>query len=422
MNKDLDEKVRYDIESIHHNFTANSEGLRVFISNLCPVAKEHDKILMEKITKILEELLKITGASENNLKKTKHKKITFKPTKKQKERILKTLKALPHLTPGNVELLYRSAFVMLVSYFDFLISDLIHYFYQRYPKSLSGKELSITLNELKLCGHLTEAMDYIVNKEVDKVLYDGLEGQKGYFKKFLKIDIKENIIHWDKINEAIERRNIIVHNNSKINRRYLKSVDLSIIPEKTKDLKEGKKIHINEDYFTIIFDEIFITGIILIQNCWRKWKNDDIDNADYYLIRNMYDALCQEKWIVAERLGFFSKECKAFCESNRLYFDINYCLSLKWQNKKDKLEKELLKFDRTTLSPIYILALYALKSDRHNFYKSIEGAIIVDKIKENDFMEWPLFRELRKKPDYEERIKSAFISVSQNKSKSKPQN
>jgi len=422
MNKKLDEKVLYDIKSIHHNFTANSEGLRVFISNLIPIAKEHDKILMEKITKIWEELFKITGVSENKLKKTKHKKITFKPTKKQMGQVLETLKALPHLTPGNVELLYKSAFVMLVCYFDFLISDLIHYFYQRYPKSLSGKELSITLNELKLCDHLTEAMDYIINKEVDKVLYDGLEGQKGYFKNFLKIDIKENIIHWDKINEAIERRNIIVHNNSKINRRYLKSVDLSIIPEKTKDLKEGKKIRMNEDYFTIIFDEIFIAGIILIQNCWRKWKNDDIDNADSYLTHNMYDTLCQEKWIVAERLGLFAKECKAFCESNRLYFDINYCQSLKWQNKKDKLEKELVKFDRTTLSPIYILALYALKSDRHNFYKSIEGAIIVDKIEEDDFMEWPLFRELRKKPDYEERIKSAFISVSQNKSKSKPQN
>jgi hypothetical protein len=413
MNKELDEKVRYDIGSIHHNFTANSEGLRVFISNLSPIAKEHDKILMEKITKICEEFFKITGVSENNLKKTNHKKITFKPTKKQKGQVLKALKDLPHLTPSNVELLYKSAFVMLVSYFDFLISDLIHYFYQRYPKSLSGKELSITLNELKLCDYLTEAMDYIVNKEVDKVLYDSLEGQKVYLKNFLKIDIKENIIHWDKINEAIERRNIIVHNNSKINRRYLKSINSKVIPDKTNHLKEGKKIGINEDYFTIIFDEIFIAGIILIQNCWRKWKNDDIYNADSYLIRNMYDALCQEKWIVAERLGLFAKECKVFCESNRLYLDINYCQSLKWQNKKDNLEKELVKFDTSTLSPKYILALYALKSDRHNFYKRIEGAIIIDKMEEGDFMEWPLFRELRKEPDYEERIKSAFIAVSQ---------
>ena len=412
-NKKREEKAQYYIEMIHLNFTTNSEGLRVFITNLIPVAKEHDKDLIEKISKIVKEALKITGVSKNDLKKTKHKKITFKPTKKQQMQVLKILKSLPRLTQSNVELLYKSAFIMLVSYFDFLISDLIHYFYQRYPESLSGKELSITLHELKLCDHLTEAMDYIVNKEADKVLYDSLECQKGYLKKYLKIDIKENIIHWDKVNEAIERRNIIVHNNSKINRRYLKSIDLSIIPEKTKDLKEGKEIGINEDYFTIVFDEILIAGIILIQNCWRKWRKDDVDGADDQLNSCMYDALSQEKWTVAERLGLFSKECEVFNESHRFYLDINYCQSLKWQNKKDNLEKELVKFDTSTLSPKYRLALYALKSDKNNFYKSIEGAIIVDKMEEDDFMKWPLFRELRKEPKYEERIKSVFISVSQ---------
>jgi hypothetical protein len=360
-------------------------------------------------------LLKITGVSKNELKETKHKKKKFELTKKQMVQILKVLKVLPHLTPVNVKLLHKSAFVMLISYFDFLISDLIHYFYQRYPESLSGKELSIKLNELKLCDHLTEAMDYIVNKEVDSVLYDSLEKQKTYFKNYLKINIEENIIHWDKINEAMERRNIIVHNNSKINKRYLKSIDLSVIPEKTTGLKEGKKIGINEDYFTIVFDEILIAGIILIQNCWRKWRKDNVDGADCRLNEGMYDALSQEKWTVAERLGLFAKGCKVSSERNRLYLNINYCQSLKWQNKKDDLEKELLKFDTSTLSPKYILALCALKSDRNNFYKNMEGAIIVDEMKEDDFMEWPLFREFRKEPDYEERIKSAFISVSQKK-------
>jgi hypothetical protein len=412
-NKKREEKAQYDIEMIHLNFTTNSEGLRIFITNLSPVAKEHDKNIIEKISKICEELLKISGISKDELKETKHKKIKIKPTKKQIEQFYKVSKALPHLTPGNAELLYKSAFIMLVSYFDFLISDLIHYFYQRYPESLSGKELSITLHELKLCDHLTEAMDYIVNKEADKVLYDSLESQKGYLKNYLKIDIKENIIYWDKINEAIERRNIIVHNNSKINRRYLKSVDLSIIPEKTKNLKEGKEIGINEDYFTIVFDEILIAGIILIQNCWRKWRKDDVNGADVQLISCMYDALSQEKWTVVERLGLFSKECEVSNERSRLYLNINYCQSLKWQNKKEDLEKELLKFDTSTLSPKYILALCALKSDRNNFYKNIEGAIVVDEMKEDDFMEWPLFREFRKELDYEERIKLAFISVSQ---------
>jgi hypothetical protein len=412
-NKKEETKKQYEIDMIHHGFTKNLESLGVFIINLSPMAEKYDKVITQRAKETLEEALEIMGVSKNELKR-KGKKTTpeFKPTKEQISKLVSVLKGLHYLAPFQVKLLYKSSFVMLVSYFDFLISDLIHYFYQTYPESLSGKELSITLNELKLFDHLTEAINHVVSKEVDNVLYGNLEDQKRYFENYLKIDLKESIIHWGKINEAIERRNIIVHNNSKINRRYLRNVDLSVIPGKTKDLKEGKEIGIDKDYFTIVFDEILIAGIILTQNCWRKWRKDNIDGADSQLIDDMHDALSKEKWTVAERLGLFAKECKVFNERNRLYLDINYCQSLKWQNKKDELEKELEKFDTSTLSPIYILALSALKSDRDSFYKNVEKAIIVDKMEEADFMEWPLFRELRKNRDYEERIKIAFISVS----------
>lgn len=403
-------KGKYDIETIHHSFTTNLSGLRIFVSNLAPIVKKHDDILRERTAKILEKMFKILGVSKGKLKN--RKKIAVEPTKEQFTQIIQALKGLPRLTPHNVELLYKSSFVMLIGYFDFLISDLIHCFYQMYPESLTGKELSITLSELNLCNDLSEAVDYVVNREVDKVVYDNLESQKRYFARYLKIDTKESIIHWNKINEAVERRHIIVHNNSIINRRYLKNIDHSIIPEKRKELEEGKKITINENYFMAVFAEIFIAGIILIQCCWRKWKKDNINHADLQLNESIYDALSEGKWTVAERLGLFSKECEVYNKRNRLYLDINYCQALKWQNKKGELEKELKKFDVSGLSPMYILALSVLKSDKTNFYKNIKKAIITDKLTKTYFMEWPLFKEFRRDPDYKKKVNTAFMSIS----------
>jgi len=414
-------KEKYDIEIIHHNFTENLKALRLFIMNLSPIVKKHDKRVMQGISKTLEEALKVAGVSKNELKTKKKGEIKLKLTKmteKQRSQFIDQLtdllrSNLPILTSLQTQLLYKSSFVMLISYFDFLISDLIHYFYQSYPEALSDKELSITFKELKLYDTLTGVMDYIINKEVDKVLYTNLEDQKKCFKNYLKIDVKENIIHWNKINEAIERRNIIVHNNSEVSRRYLKNVDLSVIPEKKRDLSEGKEITVNEKYFITVLDEIFIAGVILIQCCWRKWKKNDVDMADSLLIEDIYDALSKEKWAVAERMGSFSKECKVKDQSSRLILDVNYCQSLKWQGKKNELEEELKKFDVSALSPKFALALYALRSDRYSFYRNIENAITVDKLAEKDFMEWPLFRELREDPNYEQIIKMAFASVSQ---------
>jgi len=97
--------------------------------------------------------------------------------------------------------------------------------------------------------------------------------------------------------------------------------------------------------------------------------------------------------------------------------DVNYCQSLKWQDRKEELDEELKKFDISALSPKFALAVCALRSDRDGFYRNVENAIAVDKVKEKDFMEWPLFRELRKDPDYEERIKTVFKPISEKESK-----
>lgn len=413
-------KEQYDMKVIHRSFTNNLEGLRIFVDNVAPVARKLDETTVGKIEKSVKKMLKILGISEVELEDEKKIIAEVKWTREQIERIIPTLipalQDLRRLTPPQIELLYRSSFVMLACYFDFLLSDLIHCFYQTFPpESLSGKDRSITLNELLLCSDLSEAIGHIVKKEIDGILYDTLENQKRYFEKHLNIEPKEHIVEWSRINEAIERRNIVVHNNSKINRRYLKNVDLSVAPEKKKDLKEGRGIVIGPDYFATAFDEILIAGVVLIQGSWRKWKKDNLDDADSALIEDIYDALLKEKWTVAERLGLFAKECKPCNERNRLYLHVNYLQSLKWQNKKDELEKELKEFDVSGLSPRYQLAVSALKSDKDGFHKNLEAAIRVDKMEKKDFIEWPLFRELREDPAYEETIEKAFASISQEK-------
>jgi hypothetical protein len=239
-------------------------------------------------------------------------------------------------------------------------------------------------------------------------LYQNLETQKKHLKDFLKVHISENFISWNLVNEAVERRNIIVHNNGQINRRYLKNVDFSVFPEGKGKFKENIKLNIDPSYFAKISDEILISGILLSQNCWRKWKKEEIQITDKTLINHIFDFLKNERWQIAERLGLYSKECKVCDNEARLFLDINYCQSLKWQNKKEMLKQELSKFDEATLSPIYKMAICALKSDKDGFYRWVDTAISVDKIEEESFFEWPLFKELREDNEYTEKIKATF--------------
>jgi hypothetical protein len=411
------EKEQLDFGKIHDSFVTNLEGLEAFVKNVSPIAEKHDQATRKKLVKFAKEIGKILGAKKGmRLDKRKRKQLVEGMTEDKANQIIQLTADLPRLTLHQAELLYRSSFVMLVSYFDFLLSDLIHYFYRKYPESLSGKELPLTLKELTELGSVDDAVDFVINKEADNVLYDSLQKQKLYLKNTLKIDTKDSLINWNKLIESVERRHIVVHNDCKINMRYLSNVDLSVIPETIKDVKEGAEVHITEPYFRGIFEEICVSGIVLLQVCWRKWEKDDTASADEKLVSDICDALVKEDWMCAERLGLFSKGCVVTDQARRLILDVNYCQSLKWQGKEDELQEQLKKFDISALSPKFALAVYALRSDRDRFYNNLENAITVDKMSEKDFMEWPLFRELRKDPDYETRIETIFRSISEKKS------
>jgi len=69
------------------------------------------------------------------------------------------------------------------------------------------------------------------------------------------------------------------------------------------------------------------------------------------------------------------------------------------------LTEELKKFDIEALSPLYKTAHCALTSDIEGFFVSVENAVKVDKVTETAFAEWPVFRELRNHPGFEEETK-----------------
>ena len=125
---------------------------------------------------------------------------------------------------------------------------------------------------------------------------------------------------------------------------------------------------------------MLIAGIALVQLCWRKWVPSDTVNADSSLKVIMYELLLKEKWGMAETIGLFSKELKVNDFGTRLVLNINYCQSLKWQGKTEDLNVELKQYDKSNLSPLYLVALAVLENNNGELYKNLKNAVA---IKEN---------------------------------------
>lgn len=390
-----------DISLLSHNFYDNLKALRLFVNNFDPIAKEHDEYIITGFYDIL-------GIKENDIQDYINKDQPIELNTEKLKDLRTFFRVYPSLRPHSISILYNSSLVLLVCYFDNLCADLFKFRYNKIPKSLTGKELKIHLDELKTCGTIKEAVELLIDMKVDELLKPNLRERKSIIQNELNICICEDIINWDILYEAIARRNIIVHNNNIINKRYLKIINDLSNYRKPKTVKEGNKIKVDQKYFNDIYINIYIAGTILIQNCWRKWEKTYLEPADKLLIDKIYDWLLEENWAVSEELAAYARTIEPSDEYNKLIFDVNYCQSLKWQNKDNALNKELKKFDTSGLATVFVLTVAALKSDIDTFYKNLDKAIADASIKEDDLYEWPIFREFREDANYKRNVERAL--------------
>lgn len=411
MNND-DKQVLKMLE-IKESFTTNTKGLKKFISHLTPTVAEADKVDNDAIIEAVKDAYAKAGLSMPN-SKDEYEKIT----EDQRKTIYRNIKMPELKSPNQGFMLWKGNFVLLISTFEYLFSDIITFYFQFYPHNILDKTIEVDLSEVKSCSTLDEYVDILISKKVESILYRSFEKQIEFIEKELKLDLEQKIIDWDIIKEAILRRHLIIHNAGRINKRYLKEINLSKITD-LKNIKEGDDVLVSPNYFDRIYQEIFLAGNIIIQNCFRKWLKKYEELANIELIDLTYNGNFDKEYTVAEKIGLYGKRYSTFNNDFHFRINMNYCLSLKAQNKKQDLENEITQIDISNLSPIFVVAYYALKDDKKNTLKNLRNAKTVDKLEWNEVLEWPLFDGLRKDKDFLTKANQIFRGKGQKKQSTK---
>ncbi len=207
---------------------------------------------------------------------------------------------------------------------------------------------------------------------MESVLYKNLKDQLLFLKNDLIINVNEKIAKWDIINEAVERRNLLVHNNGVVNRKYLRNVKRLIVDKETKGVKVGDILTVEGEYFKRIYDEILTAGVLLVDTCWRKWvKKDDVaatDSLDITIVK----SLVREEWNVAEKLGYYAKHIEIKNIYAKYDLTISYCVALKRQGKISEVSKEIGNINEEELTSLQLAQVSVLKDDKDGFYVHVK--------------------------------------------------
>jgi hypothetical protein len=231
---------------------------------------------------------------------------------------------------------------------------------------------------------------------------------KGYFKK-LDVSLSENLINWEKINEIRERRHLVVHNNSIINKKYIGKT------ENPYNFKIGDSARINNDYLIETINEIQTAGVLLIIDCWGKWEKGNATEAILEILNLTFDLLKEKKYNLTLKICEYVEKNIAPRNDDQenciIRIKFNYCIALKRIEELKKLDKKLEELRVGSMSPIFKIAKHILNDENELAITLIKQSIIVDELKLEDYLEWPIFEELRNDKDLNSLAREQFNEV-----------
>jgi len=296
---------------------------------------------------------------------------------------------------GQREILFQSSLISAIVFLELTISRLLHCHITEYPDSASIKDKPLSLEEIRSLGTLEEAEKYLIDREVESIMFSGLSGWTSYFKKKIKLPHRDFADLHDDLVEISQRRNLLVHNGGIVNSIYLRNVHSKY----TQGVEVGDKIEISREYIDGAITIIELVGAYFILEMWKKAIKICPERVDT-VMGEAYLQMLDNNWRPAKYMFRYLLSESGIQAESKLMSQINYWQCMKWNGEYEEIKTEMENADFSAYSGKFQLALAALKSDKDAFF-SILDSIVPSEIQVEDVLEWPLFREMRGYPEFD---------------------
>ena len=385
-----EEIKKQTVNSILDNFRNNLFGIEYYFDKFGSLAQGEDVDEIKRNSEFIKECFKEVGL---NLKAPKREREEIKISEDKLLAVLRKLKKQPKISAKNYDILSKSSFLMLNNYFEYLLSDLLSYHYNKFQKSLNEKKFNLALKEINEFESIEEFTKALITKEVESMMVElTFDELLEHFHNTLGIDNEKDIINWDKIRECRERRHLIVHNSSIVNHKYLSRTNNPY------NLKAGGLIHIDKEYFLSSCKEFFLAGLLLSYNAWGKWDKEFATEAIREMMVDSFELLKQNEFQLVLRLTQYTQKIEGRNEEQEdflLRTLFNRLISLKKLGNESVLSKELKKLKMGTASPIFKLAHSILSENHINIVELVKQSKAMDEIDIVRYNEWPIYEFLR---------------------------
>lgn len=386
------------ISSLYDEYSINLNSINQYHSKFGSLAVDEDKNTLNSVAEYVNDILKDIGLDDDE--------VGAQLTSKLGAMFLHKISKMPKPVLNNYELLSQGSFLLLNNYFEYLITEIITYYHVKFKSTFDNKDFKVSLKEISEFENVDDLSNHLIFKEIEKLLIElSFDKLLEYLENVIDISLHRELIQWDKIIEARERRHIIVHNSSIVNRKYI------IRTGNPFSYEIGQKVNITNEYFNRLMLEFKLAGSIILFNCWGKWEKDNATSAIQKILHESYEFLLTHNNDFALRLCKYADAIQSRDDDQQDYLlriKFNKGIALKRLNNNKELKGLLKTIPTGTSSPIFKIAYKLLNGDINGIEALMKQAIILEEARLYEYLTWPIFEFARKDKNLDKRLINCF--------------
>ncbi len=301
---------------------------------------------------------------------------------------------------GRQQVIGGSVLVAAIGHFELLFGAFIEYYFRATGASLTspGDEKRFSLEDLKKFNSIEEAEDLLISINRDKIIRGSLTSWSKWLKNVAEFGLEDVATDWPALNEAYERRNVVVHFGGRVSQQYLDRVG--------GDSKVGTNLPVDNTYLRKTLSNLRVTGILLVSIGQIKLQKDGAGLVIDKLLDEAYGLLVREDFPAVVAICDALLKLK-LSDHKYLMTQVNRCLALQALDPTavgcpDK------KLESDALPPKFELAKFVLCGELD---LAMEVAAQLFQKQELDLvalLEWPLLAKLRRRPEYIQLVRKVY--------------
>lgn len=298
-------------------------------------------------------------------------------------------------------LIHRSFLTSQISQYDAYLGRLLRLVYLVHPEKLNSSEKQFTFKELVQYASLEEAREALIEREVDTVVRKSHEDQINWIKANLKLPVSDFIPELPDFIEIAQRRHLFVHCDGVVSAPYIancKSAGVKL----TTEIETGHQLEVSRQYLENAFEVVYAVGVKVGFALWLNLCKADVDQAAKCVNALAYDLISNARYSLAINLLEFSIAGKQKPAQEQIFrfIILNLAQSYKWSGNKEKCVKLLAGYDWSASSDLIKLGVAVLTENFEEAFRLMKKLGHDDEFKKENYRDWPIFRELRKQPNF----------------------